>query len=143
MLVNGTVELKAAFMKKAQLGGVHIHTLDMDDYTGLACHRDPFPVASIVSRLFSDSVQPVTVPPTTATIPMMKKPNPCAGVTSRDLVADENDCQYYFVCMPDHQEPVAHLQCPNNMQFSSHQKACTTEQGVRSSFLFFPSSKIL
>ena len=137
LIVNGTVELKAAFIKKAQLGGVHIHTLDMDDYTGLACHRDSFPVASTVSRLFSNPVRSIPSPPTTTTttaIPMVKKPNPCAGVINRDLVADENDCQYYFVCMPDHQEPIAHLKCPNDMQFSVKQKACTTEKSVRSSF---------
>jgi len=48
-------------------------------------------------------------------------------VRTKDLVEDESDCRYY-VCMPNYDEPIAHLQCPNNMQFSSKQKACTQEQ---------------
>jgi hypothetical protein len=58
----------------------------------------------------------------------VKNVNPCAGVKTKDLIADENDCQYYYVCMPQHHEPVAHLQCPNNMHFSPQQKACSQQE---------------
>lgn len=118
------------FIKNALLGGVLIHTLDMDDYTGSACDRGQFPITSTVSRVFS-----VPIPPTETTTTTVKswteKANPCADVTGRDLVADKKDCQHYFVCMSNEQEPIAHLKCPNNMQFSVKQKACTAEEGVR------------
>ena len=52
---NGTVELKANFIKNIQLSGVLIHNIDMDDYTGLSCHRGAFPITSVVSRILSDS----------------------------------------------------------------------------------------
>jgi Chitin binding Peritrophin-A domain len=138
------VELKAMFIKNALLGGVLIHTLDMDDYTGLACHRGPFPIASIVSRVFSVPISSVGSPSSTTTTTTAttttaelwpKKANPCAHVKGKDLVADENDCQYYFVCTSNQQGPSAHLKCPDNMQFSVTQKACTAEEGVR---IFFP-----
>lgn len=144
MTVNGTVELKAVFIKNALLGGVLIHTLDMDDYTGSACRRGPFPIASTVSRVFSVPVPSTTSPSmTTATSTTPKswtnKGNPCADVRGRDLVADKNDCQYYFVCISNQQEPIAHLKCPNDMQFSVKQKACTAEEGV-STFFFSEKS---
>jgi hypothetical protein len=119
--------LKANYIKNSQLAGVLVHSIDMDDYTGLSCHQGTFPITSIVSRIFSTPMSP---PTTTTQASILKKIDPCSGIKTKDLVADESDCRYYYVCMPNHHEPVAHLQCPNDMHFSSKQKACTQEQFV-------------
>jgi len=129
--------LKAVFIKNSQLAGVLVHSIDMDDYTGLSCHHGAFPITSIVSRIFSTSIPlmptSTTTTTTTTTTPIEKKNSPCSGVKTKDLVADENDCRYFFVCIPNHDEPMAHLECPNNMVFSLKQKACTEEQFACSS----------
>jgi len=132
MLINGTVELKAVFIKRSQLAGVLVHSIDMDDYTGLSCHHGTFPITSIVSRIFSTPIplmppSTTTTTTTTAAAPIEKKMSQCSGVKTRDLVADDKDCRYFYVCVPDHDEPLAHLECPNNMVFSLKQKACTEE----------------
>lgn len=137
ILINGTVELKARFIKKSQLAGILVHSIDLDDYTGSSCNRGIFPITSIVSQVFASPIQPptttTTITITTATVQTttaVKKSDPCSNVKTKDLVVDESDCRYYYVCMPNRDEPVAHLQCPNKMQFSSKQKACTQEQFV-------------
>jgi len=107
----------------------------MDDYTGLSCHHGAFPITSIVSRIFSTPI-PLMPPSTTTTTPIEKKISPCSGVKTRDLVADGKDCRYFYVCIPDHDEPMAHLECPNNMVFSLKQKACTQDQFVSFFVLF-------
>jgi hypothetical protein len=133
IFINGTIELKAAFIKNSQLAGILVHSIDMDDYTGLSCHRGAFPITSIVSRIFSvpiPSTQTSSTTTTTIQTPIGKKINRCSGVKTKDLVADESDCQYYYVCIPNHDEPLAHLQCPSDMYFSPKQKACTQDQYV-------------
>jgi hypothetical protein len=131
ILINGTIELKATFIKNSQLAGILVDSIDMDDYTGLSCHRGEFPITSIVSKVFSTPM-PFMQTSTTTTIqtPIEKQSSPCLGVKTTDLVADENDCRYYSVCVPDHDEPMAHLQCPDGMHFSSKQKACIQEESV-------------
>jgi hypothetical protein len=120
-LINGTVELKATFIKNAKLAGVLVHSIDMDDYTGNWCHRGAFPITSIVSRVFSVPI------PTKQTVATVQKTGICSGVRTQNLIADENDCQFYYVCLPNNNQPLAHLQCPNNMYFSSQNKACTKD----------------
>jgi hypothetical protein len=133
IIINGTVELKATFIKNSQLGGVLVHSIDMDDYSGLSCHRGAFPITSIVSRVFSTPIPsiPTTTPTITTTAriltPTVHKTGLCSGVKTKDLIADENDCRYYYVCLPNNDKPIAHLQCPSNMHFSPQQKACTQE----------------
>jgi hypothetical protein len=60
----------------------------------------------------------------------MKKNGICANVRTQDLLEDIDDCQKYYVCLPNKQDPIAHLQCPNKMYFSSKRKACTQDQSV-------------
>jgi len=131
-IINGTVELKAVFIRNSQLAGVLVDSIDMDDYTGRSCHRGAFPITSIVSRVFSKST---TSEPTTVEINAKEK-GPCLGVTTNDLIPDENDCNYYYVCTPNNNKPIARLQCPNGMHFSSTQKACTHEESVSFENLF-------
>ena len=136
VVINGTVELKATFIKNTQLGGVLVHSIDMDDYSGLSCQRGTFPITSIVSRVFSTpmpSMPTATRADTTTTTistSTVHKTSLCSGVKTKDLVADEHDCQYYYVCLPNNDDPIAHLQCPSNMYFSPNQKACTQERFV-------------
>jgi hypothetical protein len=139
ILINGTVELKAVFIKRSQLAGVLVHSIDMDDYTGLSCHHGAFPITSIVSRIFSTPIplMPPSTTTTTTTTPIVeKKISPCSGVKTRGLVADGKDCSYFYVCMPDRDEPIAHLECPSNMVFSLKQKACTQDRFVSCCFFF-------
>ena len=124
-LINGTVELKATFIKNVQLGGVLVHHIDMDDYTGQWCQRGKYPITSTVSRIFS-----ATIPPIAKTVPNVKQSGMCENIRTKDLLEDPNDCRSYFVCLPISNQPVAHLQCPNNMFFSSKQKACTRDHSV-------------
>jgi hypothetical protein len=133
VFINGTVELKATFIKNSQLGGVLVHSIDMDDYSGQSCQRGAFPITSIVSRVFSTAIpsMPTTTPATTKILTTtVHKTSVCSGVKIKDLVADENDCHYYYVCLPNTDKPIAHLQCPNNMNFSPIEKACTLEDFV-------------
>ncbi|KAG0422010.1 hypothetical protein DMUE_6246 [Dictyocoela muelleri] len=55
---------------------------------------------------------------------------PCSNMKTTDLMPDERDCRYYYVCSPKRDRPMAHLQCPNNMYFSPTAKACTHEYVV-------------
>jgi hypothetical protein len=50
-LINGTVELKATFIKHSQLAGVLVHLIDMDDYTGKSCQRGLYPITSIIQEV--------------------------------------------------------------------------------------------
>jgi len=128
IIINGTVELKATFIKNAQLAGVLVHSIDMDDYSGLSCHRGAFPITSIVSKVFSTPIPSTKTTSTTSTTSTVHKTSICGGVKTQDLVADESDCRYYYVCIPSSDKPIAHLQCPNDMHFSPIQKACSQEQ---------------
>ena len=112
--INGTIELKAKFIKHSQIGGVLIDSIDLDDFTGLSCKQGAFPIASVVSRVFSRD----------STIPSKHSSNPCSQVKNKDLIADELNCEFYYVCVPGRDQPLAHLKCPNQMQFSSQRKAC-------------------
>lgn len=131
VVLNGTVELKATLIKNAQIAGVLVHSIDMDDYTGSSCQRGAFPITSVVWKVFATPIPSVTPPPPPSTkMTSVKKTKLCSDIKTRDLIADENDCQYYYVCIPNHDEPVAHLQCPSSMNFSPRQKACSQEQFV-------------
>jgi hypothetical protein len=127
VIINGTVELKANFIRSAQLAGVLVHSIDMDDYTGQSCHRGAFPITSTVFRVFSKSIP--SAPPTTTETPIIQK-SPCSGVQTSSLVSDQNDCRYYYVCVANVDKPIAHLQCPDNMHFSPEQEACIKGQSV-------------
>jgi hypothetical protein len=129
-IINGTVELKANFIKNAQLAGVLVHLIDMDDYTGKWCHRGPFPIASVVYRVFSKLISSKQTTTSSTTTTATTSTGICSGVQSRDLLADDKDCQYFYVCRPSNINPIARLQCPNNMYFSSKQKACTRDPSV-------------
>ena len=139
-VVNGTVELKATFLKKSQLAGVLVHSIDLDDFTGLSCERGPFPITSVISRIFLQSpsspslpIQPIQTSTTTTTttpIPSISTPNVCSNVTSPDVVADEDDCHFYYVCLPTQTEPAGRFQCAANKYFSREQKACAEERSV-------------
>ncbi|CAF1311435.1 unnamed protein product [Adineta steineri] len=124
-IVNGTVELKAKFIKQSQLGGVLVHSIDMDDYSGKFCNRGKYPITSVISGLFSKPITPPSIE--TTTTPSKQKTGLCSGIKTKDLIVDEADCHYYYVCLPNIDAPVAHLQCPSNMHFSKRLKACTQE----------------
>lgn len=135
--INGTVELKANFIRGTQVGGVLVHSIDLDDFTGQSCGQGPFPITSVVSRIFSKPMKTATsteTTPTTSTMdstPMQtstsKPKGPCSNVKTTDLIPDEKDYRSYYVCAPNRDEPVAHLRCPNNMHFSPTAKACSQE----------------
>ena len=124
-LVNGTVALKANFIKSSALAGVLIHSINLDDFTGDSCGLGRFPIANIVSQIFTTQSTP-TIP--IPSIPIEK--SRCENIRTRTLIADENDCQYFFVCSGKSPIPEAHLPCPPNMHFSSKLKACRQEAFV-------------
>ena len=131
--INGTVELKARFIKSALLSGVLIHDIDMDDVTGQSCERGPFPITTVVARIFSEPspTRANTVETTTtSTAQSTTAARQCAGVKKFTLIPDEDDCRFYFVCSPNVDKPVAHIQCPDNLRYSVSAKACTHEDLV-------------
>ena len=147
--INGTVELKARFIKDTLLAGVLIHAIDMDDVTGQSCERGPFPITTVVARIFIEANRAVNntaettttstaqSTTTTSTVQSTMATGQCAGVQKFTLIPDENDCRFYFVCSPNVDKPVAHIQCPDDLRFSASAKACTHEDLVshdRSSF---------
>lgn len=124
-LVNGTVALKANFIKSSALGGVLIHSIDLDDFTGNSCDLGRFPITNIVSQIFTtQSTSTILIP----SIPEEK--SRCENIRTRTLIADDDDCRYFFVCSGKSPIPEAHLPCPMNMHFSSKAKACQQEAFV-------------
>ncbi|CAF3892236.1 unnamed protein product, partial [Rotaria sp. Silwood1] len=111
--INGTIELKAKFIKNSQLAGVLIDSIDMDDYTGVFCHNGVFPITSTIFRVFFNE--------TTSKSSI----NICANVKTLEILPDENDSRYYYVCQPNSDKPYAHLMCPLNMYFQD--KYCVEE----------------
>jgi hypothetical protein len=128
--IKGTVELKAHFIRDAHIAGVLVHTLDMDDYTGVSCQHSPFPITSLVYSVIASSIAPGS---SRIALPT-ERLSPCLNSKTNDLVADELDCRFYYVCIGNNKKIIPHLQCPNNMHFSSEAKACIEAKFVS---LFF------
>ncbi|CAF0724867.1 unnamed protein product [Didymodactylos carnosus] len=122
--LNGTVALKARYIRENKLSGALIYPMDLDDFSGQFCQQGKYPITSTVFNILSEVTHPTENVQTTATTTTTTQPgiNLCSG--KEDLIPDILDCRFYYVCLTKSSKPVAHLQCPSNMFFSPAAKAC-------------------
>ncbi|CAF4770631.1 unnamed protein product, partial [Rotaria sp. Silwood2] len=130
IFINRTVEYKSNFIINSQIAGVLVHYIDMNDYIGLSCNRGTYPIASVISRIFSQSksfleTKTLNSQSETAIISSIMLNNLCLGVKTNELIKDKTDCRYYYVCQSNNSKPISYLQCPQYMFFSTKEKTCT------------------
>lgn len=156
--VNGTVALKAKFLRNSGIGGVLVQYIDMDDFTGSWCSIGKYPITNVVSKIIRNgkenpssdaSSYPVLpqrpnqeITSTTTTVKPSEIPSVpsnqnalCENIRTTDLIPDPVDCRFYFVCTPQFVQPVAHLQCPNGTIYSPSAKTCQKQETSVSIYL--------
>ncbi|KAM6947511.1 acidic mammalian chitinase-like [Lycodopsis pacificus] len=86
---------KVQFMTANNLGGAHVSTLDMDDFSGNFCSAGPYPLVNHLRISMGFGPKPTTTPaPTTTRDPVAEF---CRG-RPNGLYANEADKSTYFQC---------------------------------------------
>ncbi len=71
MITNGIAELETNFIKNPQLAGMLMHSIDLNDYTGLLHHRGTFSITSNVFHVLSKP--PSSISKISTTVQMLKE----------------------------------------------------------------------
>ncbi|CAF0874767.1 unnamed protein product [Rotaria sordida] len=101
--------------------GVLVHSIDMDDYTGQSCHRGAFPITSVISDIFFTSISSIKT--ATNNISSVEKTKICVAVDKIYYLPDENDVEYFYICLPNQQYPAARFKCEKSFIFSEQHQA--------------------
>lgn len=141
-----SLKIKVDYARSKCLGGIMLWALDFDDFKGKYCNKGNYPLMNAVIEAIGDgsctngatTIEPAEVftnaaiitpkPETAAPLPTIP-PAPVVAVCQGrlELVAIENDCSSFYLCIENFDKPVSKLSCPELKYFDKIRKTCTTE----------------
>jgi hypothetical protein len=107
------------------LAGIMFWASDLDDLSGKFCDHGPYPLMNTVVNLIrTDIIAPIVIPTISTTITSTKTTKICTTVDKIHYLQDDNDLQFFFVCLRNQKHPFLRLKCEPNFIFSENHQAC-------------------
>ncbi|XP_055374480.1 chitinase-3-like protein 1 [Condylostylus longicornis] len=111
-----SIELKAQYAKKHNLGGVMVWSLETDDFNGIC--GETYPLMKAINKVIRGSIPPepstTTSGPTSPPLPEFK----CPG---SGTFRDPYDCAAFYICENSSKHS---FRCPDELWFDTKTKTC-------------------